>query len=789
MAEKKIRRSNLKRIKLFIATVLLAALTFGTAISGIGTGDGNLTAPYGEFDPGSADQSILNGGTIAEDGEATYYSDEDGIHVLAGESDQLISDDSAENINVYDNTLYYTVAEGESSQIKTLDLSTGEESEVIGLSSGIDQMYLVNGDYICYSTDGSVYQLEMETGDSELMETSGEVFNFLPTEYGIVYAVGDLFDIDIYAGDTLVTENAESYYTDEGYILLETDGEQYQVNIQDAFNGGGNLETVSLYETIELSDIIHEHDDCEECEANYEAFIDGDISLGAYQLQEAPSGNAKTLSAGQENVILRARQQAEIKWTPLASVKGWKGEYTFEPGTTYYGIPYGQPVNSGYYTPYNATFSTFSAAVKNASSEFYTSSSSYGSKTSTYYASDCSAFVSWAWGISNRQTTHTLNSRGSVITDWTTYVMQVGDILNLSGSHVVLISDILYDSKGAVSSIEIMEQTPPICKVTRYGVGGNKSLADLTSYYSSYTLVRHKNIDGVAYKYDDNIPLEESRNGTFLDVTVDKWYYDAVEYVFKNGLFNGTSANTFTPESAMSRGQMVTVLGRISEIDGDTYSYTGTITGTSVNLRSGPGTSYSSAGKLTAGNKVTVTERSGSWVKVEYGGLTGYVKSDYIVGTFSDVSTGEYYIGYIEWAQKAGLVEGYSSKQFGPNDSLTREQMCTILCRYAEYCDITLEKAVSAIAFSDESSISNYAKEYVKALQMSGIINGVGDNKFAPQGTCTRAQVAAMLMRYHESYVAEEEQDIEDPEEEEQGDGDERKGDEQEDRETAQDVS
>lgn len=749
----------MKHIKFILISMLLAALTFGTAISGIGSEDTNQTDLYGEIDPGIADQLILNGGTIAEDGEVTYYSDEQGLHRSSVERDQLVSDDTAENINIYDNTLYYTVTEGDASQIKRLELDSYKESEIFALNGEIGQMYLVDGEYICYSLDGSVYQLELETGESEQIETVGEAFSFLPTEYGIVYAVGELFDVDIYAGDKLVSENAVSYYADKGYILVETEGQQYQVNLQEAFKDGGSLEEVSIYDTVGLSEIFCAEDDCKECEANYQAFLNEDISLGSYQIQEAPEeGLYKTLSAGQTNVVMRARQQAEIKWTPLSTVKGWRGEYTFTAGTAYYGIPYGQPVNQGYYTPYDATFSTFSSAVKNGSSLFYTSSSSYGSKTSTYYASDCSAFVSWAWGLGSRQTTNTLNSRGTVISNWTTYSMQVGDILNLSGSHCVLVSDIRYDSKGAVCSVEIMEQTPPICKTTRYGDGGTKSLSTLTSSYSSYTLVRHKNIDSVMYTYDGNVPIEEREYGTFVDVPSDKWYYEAVEYVYANGLFNGTSANTFSPESVMTRGQLVTVLGRISEIDGDTYNYIGTIKGVGVNLRSGPGTTYNSISKLADGEKVTVLERSDTWLKVEYDETTGYVKSDYVVGAFSDVSTGVYYAGYIEWAQKAGLVQGYNSTGFGPNDSLTREQMCTILCRYAEYCDITLTQSVQEIIFTDAASISGYAKEYVTALQMSGIINGMSDGSFAPQNTCTRNQVAAMLMRFHKSYVLEKDE-------------------------------
>lgn len=747
----------MKRNKLkIIMTSLLAVLIFGVAVSATVHAGAGQTAPYKTFELGSTDQEILNGGTILQDGNSTYYSESDGLYRSKDGDLRLISDDPAENINADGNSLYYTVSVSGVCEIKVLDLNTLEERTIIALDSEIGQMYLVNSADILYSVNGTIYKLNLGTEEIEGIETAGDVFSFFPTEYGIVYGVGDLFNVDVYAGSRLIAERAISFYSDCGYLLVEnSEGEQRQVKLENAFNGLSEFELLSIYSTVSLDEILCEDDDCDVCEANYNELLNGDIRLSSYQLQEisdSQEGYVRTLSMGQNNVVLRARQQAEIEWTPLRTVSGWRGEYTFTAGTTYYGIPYGQPVTKGYFTPYDASFATFASSVRNPSSEFYTSKSVYGNKTSTYYASDCSAFVSWAWGLQNRNTTSTLNYRGTVIGKWSIYSFQVGDILNLPGSHTVLISNVEYDANGAVSAVEIMEQTPPICKTTRYGNGGTAALAEITNRYGRYSLVRHKDIDSVVYTPDENNPIGET-GGVFADVLSDKWYYEAVGYVYKNSLFNGTSTRTFSPEAAMTRGQLVTVLGRMSGVSGDALNYTGTITGSKVNFRSGPGTSHSIIGSFLVGDRITVISRSDEWLKVSYNGKTGYVHGDYIVGTFPDVKASAYYSGYIEWAYTEGIVQGHTATSFVPDDPLTREQMCTLLCRYANYSKVTIEKVEEAITFTDASSISKYAREYVKMLQSADIINGIGDGTFAPLQACTRAQVASMLMNYHKSYV------------------------------------
>lgn len=181
----------------------------------------------------------------------------------------------------------------------------------------------------------------------------------------------------------------------------------------------------------------------------------------------------------------------------------------------------------------------------------------------------------------------------------------------------------------------------------------------------------------------------------FSDVAASYWGYSAIEYVYEKGLFNGISLTTFAPDSPMIRGQVVTVLGRLSGVDPAQYS---------------------------GGN-----------------------------GGFTDVNVNEYYAPYVQWGAGIGLINGYGDGKFGPEDSVTREQMCVIIKRYAELVGKTLPQINAAQSFNDNAAISDWAASAVEALQRAGIIYGMGNNTFSPKEICTRAQVAAILQRYMET--------------------------------------
>jgi GH24 family phage-related lysozyme (muramidase) len=178
---------------------------------------------------------------------------------------------------------------------------------------------------------------------------------------------------------------------------------------------------------------------------------------------------------------------------------------------------------------------------------------------------------------------------------------------------------------------------------------------------------------------------------TFTDVQATDWYHDAVTYVAAQGLFNGTSATQFSPETAMTRAMFVKVLANLSGVD-----------------------------------------------------LSGYQTSK-----FSDVKTTDWYCAAVTWAAEKGLVTGYSDGTFAPEAEITREQMCVILTRYAAAAGVSLPKTTAAVTFPDSTAISSYAREAVAACQQAGLISGRSSGVFDPQGTAMRCEVAKVMMGFH----------------------------------------
>ena len=170
----------------------------------------------------------------------------------------------------------------------------------------------------------------------------------------------------------------------------------------------------------------------------------------------------------------------------------------------------------------------------------------------------------------------------------------------------------------------------------------------------------------------------------FSDVAADAWYGEAVMYCRDNGLMNGTSQTTFTPDATMTRAQLCAVFYRM------------------------------------AGSP----EVSGA-------------------DAFADTPAGAWYEDAILWAGQNGIMSGYTAASFGPNDPVTRAQIAAILWRYAGQPD-----SDAAENYTDETSIPSWADTAVDWAQASGTITGMADGSFQPNGRATRAQVAVILMRY-----------------------------------------
>ncbi len=216
-----------------------------------------------------------------------------------------------------------------------------------------------------------------------------------------------------------------------------------------------------------------------------------------------------TLSPGVENIVKRAYQLTDIQWTPEKDLTGWGGSVVYRAGRTYTGLPYGQPVYTGY-VPYDVSLSEFAAAVRDPDSRLYSEYSTYN-KIAPCYSIDCSAFVSWAWGLPFRQTTATLSSYAEVLWDHPFEQMEVGDAFCKPGSHVVLVTALRHDRQGTIVSVEIAEAAVhaqgSLCRRVWFGENGAQSMDDFRRKYGDYYLYRCRTREQVVYTHDCTVPL------------------------------------------------------------------------------------------------------------------------------------------------------------------------------------------------------------------------------------------------------------------------------------------
>lgn len=259
----------------------------------------------------------------------------------------------------------------------------------------------------------------------------------------------------------------------------------------------------------------------------------------------------------------------------------------------------------------------------------------------------------------------------------------------------------------------------------------------------------------VAQGYQNSITSSftlEARNfSSFSDVDADAWYNAAVNYVYSMGLFNGTGAGSFSPEQGMTRGMFVTALGRLAGVPSGLSGTIGIVTGDDVNIRSGASTDFQKVGTANRMQVVEIYGESDGWYSVGTDGITGYIRGDYVSvydGFFTDLDTNAYYAPYVQWVYLTGVSSGTGSGSFSSDEPVTRRDMAVLLYNYAQTRGLSLQENGDGSIFSDDWSISAASRDAVYALRRAGVINGMGDGSFCPDGGATRAQVAQIFMNF-----------------------------------------
>lgn len=118
---------------------------------------------------------------------------------------------------------------------------------------------------------------------------------------------------------------------------------------------------------------------------------------------------------------------------------------------------------------------------------------------------------------------------------------------------------------------------------------------------------------------------------------------------------------------------------------------------------------------------------------------------------FQDVDANAYYAAAVYWARKNGIVSGYSEELFGPNDTITREQMAAILYRYAQYRGYDTTARADLRGYTDAAQVGEWAQDAMSWANGEGLVTGTSATTLTPKGSATRGQVASILMRFCEN--------------------------------------
>jgi hypothetical protein len=239
-----------------------------------------------------------------------------------------------------------------------------------------------------------------------------------------------------------------------------------------------------------------------------------------------------------------------------------------------------------------------------------------------------------------------------------------------------------------VSAVTVTDANGNVIPVTKNADGTYSFTMPETAVSVNPTFVKEgERPDSASCPRDASCPISK-----FSDAKPDAWYHDGVHWALDEGVMNGTGETTFEPNGSATRAMVVTMLWRMAG---------------------------EPAGSTTA--------------------------------PFTDVKAGSWYADAVNWAAETGAVKGTSETTFSPDIPVTREQLATILYRYAQAQGKGFTGAWAfPLDFSDAADVSDYAYEPMCWMTMNGVITGMGNGALAPKDNATRAQIATMFMLFED---------------------------------------
>ena len=271
------------------------------------------------------------------------------------------------------------------------------------------------------------------------------------------------------------------------------------------------------------------------------------------------------------------------------------------------------------------------------------------------------------------------------------------DDVKVDGKSVGELLEYTYESVNADSNIEVtFKKIPSSGGSSGEGSSSSKPKEETDENPSKDTTTKEDTKKEETIKEEtvkeETVKEEPSKTewvNPFSDIKTDDWYYEYVKYVNEKNLMKGISESEFAPNNTVTRAMFVTVLYRLE--------------------------------KEPTANKAD----------------------------FADVADGTYYENAVGWAVQNGIVNGVSVTEFAPNNTITREQMATIIHRYMKFkgLDMSAGENADTASFEDFENVSDYAKDAFRYACSNGIISGTSKSTLSPKESATRAQMAAIFQR------------------------------------------
>lgn len=423
-----------------------------------------------------------------------------------------------------------------SGKINTL-LSCGTEE--------IRNMYVVDDSYFLYLTGGIVYKSIIGTGKADRVSPIDNIYSFAPTSVGNLYASGKVNEASLFLDEVELITDMDYYTFNGDFLAFANGGVTYQISFEklgefvssvrsgkchDEFTFLSVADEFNMYGDITVNELLNETDFCAECASvecdeipeNGEQNDPANFADAPDDLCSSDSLTISSLNSKQQAIYDRAEAVVTTTWTCLETFHRWYNSdltTTVSPayveGHVYVGLPYSRPGRynayqqetgtSNYWQVYIglegfngstqiATLADFNTRVAQSTDPFWQAARD---PDCTYfgplYGQDCGRFVSYAWNASQMSTSGIASSAlcyrisnfgSSDISLQDLACLLPGDALvSAVGErrHAILVTNVAKNSSGAITAIEIMEETPPLAVRTTYYAspsGSDKSISD-----------------------------------------------------------------------------------------------------------------------------------------------------------------------------------------------------------------------------------------------------------------------------------------------------------------------